>query len=1235
MRLPAPSSSLRLFYLVALGFAALPAVRALDPARAVKDYRVTEWGQAHGLPYPSVAALSQSSDGYLWIGTRTGLGRFDGVAFTTFTTANVPELGDNQILSLCAARDGTLWIGTGRGVTWYRNGQWSRPRLGPEIDEVEIVALCERPDGRVFLGHSVDRAIGRARPSTLFCYDRGQCTELKLSDGSYFPRIDRIAVTPRGDSVFAGIGLVRGHGDTFTDETKILGAANARAQGLAVQGEDAVWVGTRLNLVQCTPTETRMFSSADGLPSNSIRSLLFDHDGNLWVGTSNGLARYAHNRFEPLLMHGVEPLSNVICMFEDAENNLWIGADNGLFRIQDVKATTLGLRDGLPVNPILCVLEAHDGTEWVGTIGGGIAHVTPSGVQTFNQSNGLKEDSVGALAEDRDGALWIGYYTRGLSRYFNGKFTHYAPGEGVRFRGLTVDSKGVVWAASSDGVFRFNAGKFERVPLDPALEFPRALHIGRDDTLWVASGLAFGSYRDGTWTIHHKPTELQQQPYQTFFGDATGATWLLQDGPLVFRVKDGHVDEFEFPGLGPLVYSGFEHKGEVWINFRAGVARIPFSEFDAVAAGRKKTPAYTLYNDNDGMRSRAPNNAGTPGSMATRDGTLWFSTSMGVAKINPANIRVNLAPPNVVIERVLADKIEYRDAQLERVPPGRGELAIHFTALTFVNPAQVRFRYRLRGFDADWVDGGAARVAHYGGLRPGRYQFEVVACNNEGVWNQRGAHVDFVLQPHFYQQWWFYGAIGLAVSGLGGGAYAWRSRTLKRRAVQLEAQNDELERRIAERTAELQRSYDALHASELFYHSLVESLPHAIIRKDAKGRYTYGNGAAADICGRPLSEIIGRTDEEIFPPEVARKAKVDDQRILELRQPMEYEEIVERSGAPKRYLHVKRVPLFDEHDHALGVQLLFWDMTAFRETEGKLQHAQRELIEISRMAGIAEMATGVLHNLGNAVNSVKVAATVARDKVRRSDTARIQRLAEMLNGQKDRWPEFFATDPRAAKLPQYLSLLAQQFQSEHDEILRELQQLGAGVEHVSQIIAAQQAGARVSGVIEVIAPKELLEYACQMNHALLERHKIDVSREIMPVPEIRVDRQRALQILGNLVRNAIEAMVESGRPDKQLTVAARVANESQITIIVSDNGTGIAPENLPSIFKFGFTTKREGHGFGLHNSAIAAHEIGGNLRVDSEGRGCGATFTLTLPLTPPARNTNAPLEHGSNGTARS
>ena len=539
-----------------------------------------------------------------------------------------------------------------------------------------------------------------------------------------------------------------------------------------------------------------------------------------------------------------------------------------------------------------------------------------------------------------------------------------------------------------------------------------------------------------------------------------------------------------------------------------------------------------------------------------------------------------------------------------------------------MNPAQVRFKYRLRGFDADWTEAGRRREANYGGLRAGTYRFEVIACNNEGVWNPTGAACDIVLLSHFYERWWFYGVLGLTLGGAGVGVSRWRSRQLRQRAVDLQRQNDELERRIVARTAELRASYEALRSSEYFYHSLVESLPQVIARKDAAGRYTYVNAAFGDLIARPVDQILGHTDDELLPPATAAKNQADEQRILQLRQPMEAEEIFDRAGTRRRYLHVKKLPLFDATGQPLGVQILYWDMTLFRETEDKLKTAQKELVEISRLAGIAEMASGVLHNLGNALNSVKVSASIALNRIGRLDVPRVGQVAQLLADEHHRLADFLTTDERGTKIPGYLTLLAAELKTEHTEAMRELTSVAGGIEHIAQIVAAQQDNARVAGLVEDVSPAELLEYACRMSEASLLRHGVSVTREFMATPPVRVQRQKALQVLVNLVRNADDSLGESNRPDKRLILGVQASADGVVRLSVSDNGIGIAKETIGRIFEFGFTTKQKGHGFGLHSSALAAREMGGSLQVRSDGAGHGATCVLILPIAPPDRQSS-------------
>ena len=297
----------------------------------------------------------------------------------------------------------------------------------------------------------------------------------------------------------------------------------------------------------------------------------------------------------------------------------------------------------------------------------------------------------------------------------------------------------------------------------------------------------------------------------------------------------------------------------------------------------------------------------------------------------------------------------------------------------------------------------------------------------------------------------------------------------------------------------------------------------------------------------------------------------------------------------------------------IGVLILFWDMTGFRETEEQLRQAQRELIETSRLAGIAEVATGVLHNLGNALNSVNTSASLATERLRKSKVPSVSKVAQLLLEQGDRLADFFAADPRGRQLPAYLEQLASLLQAERSESIRELEALQDGVDHIKQIVLAQQSFARASGITEIVPAAELIEYGLRISDASLTRHGVSVSREFSPAPPVKVERQKVLQIIVNLVRNAKESMNEARETGKLLTIGVRVPAEGRVQIYVTDNGVGIAPENLTRVFGFGFTTKVTGHGYGLHSSANAAREMGGSLHAQSDGPGKGATFILELP----------------------
>jgi PAS domain S-box-containing protein len=366
--------------------------------------------------------------------------------------------------------------------------------------------------------------------------------------------------------------------------------------------------------------------------------------------------------------------------------------------------------------------------------------------------------------------------------------------------------------------------------------------------------------------------------------------------------------------------------------------------------------------------------------------------------------------------------------------------------------------------------------------------------------------------------------------------------------------------------------------------------------------------------------MLGKTDFDFFMEEHARPAYEDEQEIIRTGKPIlgKLEEETHPDGR-KTWCLTTKMPWLDKDGNIIGTFGISKDFTALKQAEIELEAANQRLIETSRLAGMAEVASDVLHNVGNVLNSVNVSCSLAVDRVKASKAASLSRVSALLEENRGRLDEFFVNDPRGQQIPGFLAALAEHFTSEQGTLLQELEQLRENVEHIKQIVAMQQSYAKVAGVAESVTAAQLVEDALHINGAALARHFVKVRREFEETTPIITDKHRVLQILVNLIRNAKYALDDSGRPERLMTLRVGGDGDGHVRIQVSDNGVGIPPENLTRIFQHGFTTRRNGHGFGLHSSALAVRELGGSVQAQSEGLGKGATFTLLLPHNPPAQ----------------
>lgn len=310
----------------------------------------------------------------------------------------------------------------------------------------------------------------------------------------------------------------------------------------------------------------------------------------------------------------------------------------------------------------------------------------------------------------------------------------------------------------------------------------------------------------------------------------------------------------------------------------------------------------------------------------------------------------------------------------------------------------------------------------------------------------------------------------------------------------------------------------------------------------------------------------------------------------------------------------------DERKHA--EKLLKEEIVERKRAEQQIEKANKELVAISHQAGMAEVATSVLHNVGNVLNSVNVSSSLVTEKLQNSGSTNLGRAVALLNAHSDNLGEFLAKDPKGRQLPNYLGQLATHLVSEQEDMLHELSLLTGNINHIKEIVSMQQNYARISGVRESLVIAEIVEEAVRLNVESLDRHRIKIRREYSVVPPAEIEKHKVLQILVNLIQNAKNAMGEGTQAERLLTLRVEAAEGGRARISVIDNGVGIPPENLTKIFAHGFTTRKDGHGFGLHSGALTARQLGGSLVVRSEGAGKGAAFVLEFPLPPGAASEN-------------
>jgi signal transduction histidine kinase/ligand-binding sensor domain-containing protein len=755
---------------------------------AIAQYRFVSWTTENGLPNNWIMAIHQTRDGYIWLTTKDGAARFDGVRFQVFNKVNTPGLTTNRFAyrALWEDSQGNLWMGTeDGGVVQYHDGVFTSLTTKDGLPSNKVIRIDGDATGTIWITTSAG----------MVCWRNGH---LVLPRSSFDRSLDSWLTQPKNftfDAAFFGLWrftagewqrFAYGHWSPLPMPPGIRDPANVHVEAITEDPERRLWYSLAVRPHEYYCLSRGHLKVIRGVPNvTSTQICCQDREGRIWMGNHYGaVGLWQGGRFQRL--PGIAT-SNVFQVMEDREGSLWIATlDRGLDHLENQVISAYRRPGGVQqANVIGPMLQGQSGAVWLGS--GGLTKFEDGRFTTFYRPHHSRHpwdwgNLVDALYQDRDGSLWAHMWDGSIVRFKDGRF-HQEKSLSAAIKGrLNVifrDRAGDMWFGGRRGLYRLHAGVLTHFTAPNGLpgNEVNVIEEGRAGKLWIGTNAGLVQYVGGKFT----PVEgLRGNRIEALYEDKTQVWWAgtlddglyrLASGPNGLKIARYTTAEGLYSNRADAILE--DDLGYLWMSCDLGLYRVSKQALNDLALGRIAEVTCTHFGASDGLPGEI-SGFGQVMAFKARHGRLWFATQDGVAVVDPRAVTVSRRPPPIRIEGCLVDLHPVACGPGLRLKPGHTNLEINYTALSFIRPEQIHFNYELEGLERRWVQAGTRRTAYYPHLPPGDYIFKVIAANSDGVWNTKGESLGVVVLPPFYRTWWFLTLVSLV--GAGVIVLAWRSR---------------------------------------------------------------------------------------------------------------------------------------------------------------------------------------------------------------------------------------------------------------------------------------------------------------------------------------------------------------------------------------------------------------------------------------------------------------------------